>query len=157
MPKSLKHNYFGRGFTLVEIMIVVAILGLLVALALPNFLRMRLDANESLIREDLRIFSTANESYRSMRNPPSYAADIQTLITQNYLDNTWLNPGNKHGYNFVYTVNPNGAVYSVEADVLNFNVSGIHYYCVDQSGVIVMGNAAGLGTVNGCVGGTPIG
>lgn len=156
MPFNGKARFLNQGFTLIEIMIVVAIIGLLVAVALPNFLRMRVNANEKLIRADLHVFSTANETYRAMQNPPLYAPDIQALIAQNYLDNTWLNPGNKHGYNFIYTLAPTGISYSLEADVLSANVTGVNYYCVDQTGVMVMAAAPGLGTVNGCIGGTPI-
>jgi prepilin-type N-terminal cleavage/methylation domain-containing protein len=145
------------GFTLVEIMVVVLIIGILVSIGLPNFLRIRLDANEKLIRADLRSFSVANEGYRAVRNPPVYAPDIVTLINENYLDTTWLNPGNKHGYVFSYALGAGGLTYSVEADVLTPGVTGVNFYCVDQTGVIMRDTASGLGTANGCAGGAPIG
>jgi hypothetical protein len=75
----------------------------------------------------------------------------------NYINDTWLNPHNKNGYNFVYTASANGMTYSMEADVLIPNVTGIHTYCVDQGGIIMEGPAPGMGTANGCVGGNPIG
>lgn len=153
----MKWSRSSRAFTLVEILVVVFIIGLLVAAAVPNFLRMRLNANENVIRSDLRTFSTSNESYRALQNPPVYAPDILTLINENYLDATWLNPGNKHGYNFIYLVGGGGALYSLEASVLTPDVTGTNYYCVDQTGIIVSGPAGGLGTVTGCVGGTPVG
>ena len=156
MVNFVKRRY-SEGFTLIEITIVVLIIGLLVTIGLPIFSRMRMNANEELVRADLRSFSVANEGYRTVRNPSVYSADIQTLIDENYLDVTWLNPGNKHGYTFNYTSPGNHTAYSVEAEVLTPNVTGVNYYCVDQTGVIVRGSEVGLGTANGCVGGNPIG
>ncbi len=157
MKFFLRSKNSRQAFTLVEILIVVAIMGLLVATAVPSFIRVRINANEDVIRSNLRTFSTSNESYRALQNPPVYSPDIPTLINERYLDQTWLNPGNKHGYSFVYMRDGTGALYSLEADVLTPNVTGTNYYCVDQTGIIVSGPAAGLGTAAGCSGGTPIG
>lgn len=146
-----------RGFTLVEIVIVILILGILVVLGMPNFLRVRLDANEGMVRGDLRAFSSANEAYRAFQNPPVYSPDITTLMNQNYIDVAWFNPGNRHGYNFSYAVGGTGATYSLEADPVTAGITGVNIYCVDQTGIIVRAVAAGIGSGGGCVGGDPIG
>jgi prepilin-type N-terminal cleavage/methylation domain-containing protein len=52
-----------RGFTLVEIMIVVAIIALLASIAVPNFLRARKRSQASRILEDLRVISAAVDQY----------------------------------------------------------------------------------------------
>lgn len=145
------------GFTLVEIMIVIAIIAVLASLAAPNFLRVKMNANEESIRADLRTFSTSNESFRAVHVPPLYAQDIPELINGNYLDSSWLNPGNKHGYIFTYKRGDPGAAYSLEAGPLIPGVTGARFYCVDATGVIVLDSAAGLGTETGCVGGAPVG
>ena len=155
--KRSSRTAYRKGFTLIEMVIVVAILGVLVALGIPALIRARVNANEGMIRADLRAFSTANESYRAFQNPPIYTPDIGTLLGQNYIDATWVNPGNKHGYNFAYSPGAAGVTYALEADPLTAGTTGINFYCVDQTGTIVVGAAAGLGTANGCVGGTPIG
>jgi prepilin-type N-terminal cleavage/methylation domain-containing protein len=51
------------GFTLVEIMIVVAIIGLLVAIAVPNFLRARQRSQATMVVEDLRLIDAAIDQY----------------------------------------------------------------------------------------------
>ena len=53
-------------FTLVEIMIVVAIIALLAAIAIPNLLRARLNANETAAQATLATISSSNISYRSV-------------------------------------------------------------------------------------------
>ena len=57
-----------RGFTLVEIMIVVAIIALLAAIAIPNVLRGRTTANESAAIGNLRALVSSQEMYRSVNN-----------------------------------------------------------------------------------------
>ena len=71
----------GRGFTLVEIMIVVAIISLLAAIAIPNLLRASHNANEAASIAALRTISTACESFRSAQTPTSYPANLAALST----------------------------------------------------------------------------
>jgi prepilin-type N-terminal cleavage/methylation domain-containing protein len=56
-------NKTRKGFTLVEIMIVVAIIALLAAIAVPNFLRARKRSQATRILEDLRLLDSANDQY----------------------------------------------------------------------------------------------
>src|SRR5579859_7685838 len=73
-----------QGFTLVEIMIVVAIIALLAAIAVPNFLRARKRSQATRILEDLRIIDSAQDQYAIETNKSSGAAvnwtDIQTYL-----------------------------------------------------------------------------
>jgi prepilin-type N-terminal cleavage/methylation domain-containing protein len=63
-----KLNNRRGGFTLVEIMIVVAIIALLAAIAVPNFLRARKRSQATRILEDLRIIDSAQDQYAIENN-----------------------------------------------------------------------------------------
>ena len=69
-----------QGFTLVEIMIVVAIIALLAAIAIPSLLRARISANEALAQSTLKTISTAAEQYAN-DNSGSYPTEITSLTT----------------------------------------------------------------------------
>ena len=69
-----------RGFTLVEIMIVVAIIALLAAIAIPNVLRGRATANESATIGNLRALISSLEMYRSVNNVYPAAATWQAQM-----------------------------------------------------------------------------
>ena len=79
-----KLNTKHAGFTLVEIMIVVAIIALLAAIAVPNFLRARKRSQATRILEDLRMIDSAIDQYAIETNKTSGAAanwtDIQAYL-----------------------------------------------------------------------------
>jgi prepilin-type N-terminal cleavage/methylation domain-containing protein len=148
------------GFTLVEIMIVVAIIGLLAGIAIPNLLRARMNANEGAVKSDLRTFSSACESFRASQNPPVYPPDIAALTGAGpvYLDTTWGEGVVKHGFTMTYL----GADSTFGLLATPVAGAALNTLCIDNTGVIVSSTADGAEDVPtmaeiGCSGGVAIG
>lgn len=120
-----------RAFTLVEIMIVVAIIAGLVMLSTPNILRSRIIANEGVALANLKTISKACQLYHINRE--RYPADLSELAEDNppYIDSI-LASGNKQGYDFIYSLTSDGFT-------INVNPSGIlkgRYFYTDQTDVV---------------------
>ena len=133
-----------KGFTLVEIMIVVAIIALLAAIAIPNLLRARHNANEAAAIASLRTISTACESYRASQTPSWYPASMAILgaAVPPYIDAT-LATATKQGYGYAYVL-VNANQYTCTATPVTIGTTGTRVFFVDESGVIKINNAAGL-------------
>jgi prepilin-type N-terminal cleavage/methylation domain-containing protein len=80
-PASAK---FDQGFTLVEIMIVVSIIALLAAIAVPGFLRARKRSQASRIINDLRLIDSAVDQY-AIENNKSTGSPVAVTDWTNYL------------------------------------------------------------------------
>ena len=138
-----------KGFTLVEIMIVVAIIALIAAIAIPNLLRARHNANETSAIGNMRTLVDAIESFRANQTPPSYPANLAALGTANprYVDGTLDDdPSVRQGYTFTYVL-VSANQYTLTAIPVTANVTGTRGFWADERGVILV-DAAGAPTAN---------
>ncbi len=141
-----------KGFSLIELLIVVAIILIIAAIAIPNLLRSRIAANESSAVGSIRSINTANVTYSSTypnlgfaptmaalggANPCTAGPATGCLIDQ-VLAGATVATSAKSGYFFTYTV-PGGTpevLYAVVGDAAVQNQSGQRSFFSDQSGVI---------------------
>lgn len=78
------------GFTLVELMIVMAIIGILATIAIPSFVGAIRQAREAVLREDLHVMRTAIDSYTADKQKAPQS--LQDLITDGYLKTIPVDP-----------------------------------------------------------------
>ncbi len=121
-----------EGFTLIELMIVVAIIAIIAAIAIPSLLAARISGNEASAVSSLRTLSTVNEQYRTRFG--EYAPSLGDLRTQGYIDDV-LGAGAKSGYDFIYT-QVSTQTYTVTADPQIAGRTGERGFFCDESGVI---------------------
>jgi type IV pilus assembly protein PilA len=130
-------------------LIVVAIILIIAAIAIPNLLRSRIAANQASAVGSLRTLNTAEITYSSTYNtgftsalsylaPPAGAAN-PTSTAAGMIDSI-LAGGTKSGYSFAYTPGASDATgrvntYAITATPIS-NSTGTNYYYTDQSGVI---------------------
>ena len=111
-----------NGFSLLELMIVVAIILIIATIAIPSLLRSRQSAQESSAVAQLRTINTAEVTYIG-NNQGSYG-DIPSLITQGLVDARFS--GSISGYNF--TLNVSGDIYTAVATAVSTNAGRWDYY-----------------------------
>jgi len=141
-----------RGFSLIELLIVVAIILAIAAFAIPSLLRARIAANEASAVSSLRALNTAQISYSSSYPTIGFATTLASLTGINCtppgstgacLIDTQLASGSKSGYSFTLSGlsgTPN-ATYQFRADPLSPNQSGTRYFCSFADAVIRVGSA----------------
>ena len=171
-----------KGFSLIELLIVVAIILIIAAIAIPNLLRARIAANESSAAASVRTISTAELTYQTSYPATGYAASLAALgpgatacpssgptsanacIVDYVLANADSANGNvaKSGYLFLATPagGPPANQYTIDAFPSTLNTTGVKEFCAVEDNVVRFKTPGGTHTLNNntnCTAATPIG
>ena len=157
-----------RGFSLIELLIVVAVILVIAAIAIPNLMRSRAAANQASAVGSLRVMNTAEATYSSTYGGysptlgylgppstgttpvPSGAELIDSLLSGG---SPGANESAKSGYTFTYSaggVDGSGRIYSysITAGPITPGTTGYNYYYTDQIGVIRQNSTAEAGSTD---------
>jgi prepilin-type N-terminal cleavage/methylation domain-containing protein len=140
-----------KGFSLIELLIVVAIILIIAAIAIPNLLRARMAANESSAVASIRTIVTGEVSYQSAYPTTGYAASIGALgppsatacATPNstnaclipYVLSTATAAPGKNGYIFSAASFLTGSSFAAAGSAVSWNQTGVRSFCAIEDGV----------------------
>lgn len=127
-----------HGFTLIELMIVVGIIAILVAIAVPGLIRSRVQTNECAAIENLRSVSAAQIAFNAAK---TQFAGFDTLTSEvdgagtAFLNGTWTEGGERQGYRYSME-SATQAQFVCFAEPAAPGTTGVRNFRVDASGLI---------------------
>jgi prepilin-type N-terminal cleavage/methylation domain-containing protein len=148
------------GFSLIELLIVVTIIGIIASIAIPNILSSRRAANEASAQQSLRQMSSAEITFYTTAGNGSYGT-IASLASRHLVD-VVLSGGVKSGYNFTTGSAPaaSSTVFVIAAAPVvssGASTTGTREFCINQTGVLTKRIATSQTVATSCAGFTAVG
>jgi len=153
-----------KGFSLIELLIVVAIILIIAAIAIPNLLRAKISANEASAVGSVRDIVTAQISYGTAYPSSGFATTLSSMggtatacsspssANGCFIDNL-LAGGTKSGYTFHVTAvgGPPTGTFSIWTNPLTYGTTGVRSFCAVTDGVIryIPGSTSGVSSCAG--------
>ena len=132
---SEKTGHTRHGLTLIEIMVVIALLGIIASIAIPNIFSSKKAANESNAIGALRTINSAEQLYVTKHG---VYGTLSQLGDEGSIDPAVAvaDVSPKQGFLYILTVSASGAAYSCEAYPADWGATGERAFYVDQTGVV---------------------
>jgi prepilin-type N-terminal cleavage/methylation domain-containing protein len=141
-----------KGFSLIELLIVVAIIGIIAAIAVPGLIRSRQAAQESSAIGCLRNYTSAQYAYQGSKGGgQSFAFPAE--LADGFIDPLFVTETRRNGYDFTFVLAADRKTFTANADPSDSDVNMRHFY-IDDRGVIRFAVGTPAGTSSSVLGGS---